>query len=98
MPLLGSLLASSSYIACFSISNIPHQYHLLLQLSSSIQLRTNLVVEIEELLQWFAFRGHDESYDVHKQLRHGVAIEHDGQDSFHGLHLCVVCALFQLRL
>ena len=61
-----------------------------------IQLGTYLVVEVQQLLQRLGLGGHDESDDMHEQLGHRVAVEHDGQDPLHGLDLALVGALLQL--
>lgn len=39
---------------------------------------------------------HDESDDMHEQLRHWVTIEHDGEDVLHGFDLALVGTLFEL--
>ena len=79
-------------------ASLPDQDHLLLKLPLRVQLRADLVVEIEKLLERLRLGRHDEADDVHQQLRHGVAVEHDGQDALHGLDLGVVGALLKLGL
>lgn len=68
----------------------------MLELPASIKLRANLIIEVQKLLEGLGFGGHDESNDVHEQLRHGVAIEHDSEDGLHGLDLALVGALLEL--
>lgn len=80
------------------VVDIPNQNHLLLQLAASIMLGTDLVVHVQQLLQRFALGRHDEADDVHEQLRHRIAVEHDCQDALHRLLLGLVGALFQLVL
>jgi hypothetical protein len=46
--------------------DLPNQNHLLLQLSVGVQLRADFVVEVQQFLQWLAFRGHDETNDMHE--------------------------------
>lgn len=79
-------------------ASLPDQDHLLLKLPLSVQLRADLVVEIEKLLERLRLGRHDEADDVHQQLGHGVAVEHDGQDALHGLDLALVGALLKLGL
>lgn len=76
---------------------VPHQNHLLLELAICVVLRADLVVEIKQLLQGFAFRRHDKADYMHQQLGHGISVEHDRDNVPHGLHLGLVIALFQLH-
>lgn len=77
--------------------NLPDENHLLLELAG-IVLGADLIVEIEQLLEGLRLGRHDEADDVHQEGRHGVAVEHDGQDALHGLDLAIVGALLQLVL
>lgn len=61
-------------------------------------LGTYFVINVEELLQRLALGGHDESDDVHEKARHGVSVQHYGQDPLHRLYLRVVCPFLQLCL
>lgn len=76
----------------------PDQNHLLLQLPARIVLWAYLVVEVQQLLERLALARHDEPDDVHQQLRHRVAVQHDNQDPAHSVQLRFIGALFQLLL
>lgn len=78
--------------------DIPDQDHLLLELPACVELRTDFVIEVEQLLERFGLGGHDETNDVHQKLRHGIAVEHDGENALHGLDLAFVGPLLQLVL
>lgn len=78
-------------------ANAPDQDHLLLELAGRVELGTDLIVEVEQLLEGLVLGGHDEADDVHEQVGHRVAVEHDGQDALHRLDLCLVTALLELR-
>lgn len=77
---------------------LPDQNHLLLQLAVRVQLWTDFIVEVEQLLQRLALGGHNEADDVHEQIRHGVPVEHDGEDPLHGFDLGLIRSLLQLCL
>lgn len=79
-------------------ANSPNQDHFLLQFPVRVKFRAYLIVEVEKLLQRLALRRHNETNNVHEQLRHRVAIEHDCDDSPHGLLLGLVGAFLQLHL
>lgn len=66
------------------------------ELPLSVELGADLVVEVEELLEGLGPGGHDEANDVHEQLRHGIAVEHNGQDALHGVDLGLVGAFLEL--
>ena len=76
---------------------VPDQDHFLLELAASVELGADLVVEVEQLLERLGFGGHDESDDVHEQLGHWIAVQHDCEDGLHGLDLALVGALLELR-
>ena len=97
MPLLGSWLAGPSSPGGEGGGFVPYENELLLELPLGVQLRADLVVKVEKLLEGLGLGGHDESNDVHQQLRHRVAIEHDGEDALHGFDLALVGAFLQLR-
>lgn len=78
-------------------SHEPDQDHFLLQLAIGVELGANLVVKVQQLLQSLVLRGHDESNDVHEQVGHGIAIEHDRENALHGLDFALVGALLELR-
>lgn len=40
---------------------------------------------------------HDESDNVHEQGRHWIPVQHDGEDSLHGLDFCLIGAFLQLH-
>lgn len=75
---------------------VPDQDHLLLELPTGVKLGADLVVEVEKLFQRLGLGGHDEADDVHQQCRHGVAVEHDGEDGLHSLNLGLVGTLLEL--
>lgn len=76
---------------------VADQDHFLLQLAIGVELGANLVVKVQQLLQSLVLRGHDESNDVHEQVGHGIAIEHDRENALHGLDFALVGALLELR-
>lgn len=76
---------------------VADQDHFLLQLSAGVELGADLIVEIKHLLEGLRLGGHDEANDVHEQLGHRVAIEHDGEDALHGLNLALIGTLLELR-
>ena len=69
----------------------------MLELPLGVQLWADLVVKVEKLLEGLGLGGHDKSNDVHQQLRHRIAVEHDGEDALHSLDLALVGPLLQLR-
>ena len=77
--------------------HLPHQDHLLLQLAVRVQFRTDLVIEIQQLLQWLAPRRHHKPDNMHQQLSHWISIQHDRDDRPHGLQLGLIRALLQLQ-
>lgn len=89
-------MTSSSSSGSSSCRCVPDQDHLLLELAASVELGTDLVIEVEELLERLGLGGHDESDDVHEQLGHWIAVQHDCENRFHGLDLALVGALLKL--
>lgn len=75
---------------------VPDQNHLLLELPGRIVLGTDFVIHVKELLQGLALGGHYEANNVHQELRHGITIEHDCQDTLHSLLLCFIATLLEL--
>lgn len=88
----GGQAAAAAHCGC-----VPDQDHLLFELAASIELGADLVVEVEQLLERLGFGGHDESDDVHEQLGHWIAVQHNCEDGLHGLDLALVGALLELR-
>jgi hypothetical protein len=84
---------------------IPHQNHLLFQLSIGICLWTYFPVEVQQLFQWLALTRHDlqsegnrdsyEADDMHEESREWVTVEHDDKDFLHCLNFHVFIPLFQ---
>jgi hypothetical protein len=53
MPLLPS--CQRTHPGPITLRNLPNEDHLLFQFPIGVDLRANLVIEIEEFFEWFAF-------------------------------------------
>lgn len=65
MPLLRLVVSKLGKRASSSFG-LPNKNHFLLQLSSTIKLRADLVVEVQEFLERLVLGWHNKSNDVHQ--------------------------------
>ena len=66
MPLLQPVVSKLGKRVSSSFS-LPNKNHFLLQLSSTIKLGADLIVEVQELLERLVLGRHNKSNDVHQQ-------------------------------
>jgi hypothetical protein len=59
-------------------------------------LWADLVIKIQQLLQWLALGWHNKSNDVHQKTGHWISIEHDRQYPLHSLDFGFISSLFEL--